>query len=250
MNGQRPVIVVTGASRRVGRALALELARSGCDLILSYHTRRESCEETRALAIEASAGQANVAMHPLDLDDLTSVDAFTTDLRKHARIDALVHNASSYSPSPFGSITVEDAMHHYRANALAPLLITQAVADHLRASPLEGGGAVIFFGDIHTLGRPRLNYAPYAMSKSALVGLIESLALDLAPRVRVNGIAPGVVAWPDHTDAAHKAAYEAKIPLGRPGIPEDAAKLARWLILEATYITGEMIRLDGGRWLR
>jgi pteridine reductase len=102
------------------------------------------------------------------------------------------------------------------------------------------------------MGRPRKDFAAYAMSKAALVEMVHCLARDLAPQVRVNAIAPGVIAWPEagyESDPIDQAKYVRRIPLGRAGTPEDAAKVVRWLAFEATYITGEVIRVDGGRWL-
>jgi pteridine reductase len=158
--------------------------------------------------------------------------------------------ASSYERTPFGSIAPEDAEREVRVNALAPLLLVQAFTERLAASRLEGGGAVVVFGDIHAAGRPRRDFAPYLMSKAALHGMVESLALELAPRVRVNAIAPGVVAWPDGTPEPERTAYEARIPLARPGTPGDAARLVRTLVRDMHYVTGSVLRLDGGRWLR
>jgi pteridine reductase len=247
----RPRVVVTGAAKRVGRAIALALAEAGCDLELTYRTSGEELAATAAEARSraAQAGQTiAVGLHQLDLDDLAAVEQFAATLRRGlgGGLAGLVHNASSYAPSPFGSIAAVDALRHLRINALAPLLLTQGLAEPLR----RAGGAVVFFSDIHVLGRPRKRFAAYSLSKAATSDLVATLALELAPEVRVNGIAPGVVAWPDDAPAEERAAYEARIPLGRPGTPEDAAALVRWLLFEASYVTGEIVRLDGGRWLR
>ncbi len=109
---------------------------------------------------------------------------------------------------------------------------------------------MLAFGDIHAMGRPRRAFAPYLMAKSALHCMVEALALELAPTVRINGIAPGVVAWPDDAPAEERASYEARIPLVRAGTPDDAARLVRSMIEDMPYVTGTVIRLDGGRWLR
>jgi len=256
--GDRPIALVTGAARRVGRAVALELARWGFDLLVTCRTRPAEARETCRLAEQASRvggvgeGFAAEAIE-VDLNDLGAVEAVIqqlNDARQTPRLDAVVHNASSFSRAPLGRITADDALSHYRVNALAPLLLTQGVAGRLSASDRPGGGAVVAFGDIHAMGRPQKHYAAYAMSKAALTQLVQSLALDLAPEVRVNGVAPGVVAWPDDTTQAEKERYEQRIALKRAGTPEDAAIAARWLITEAPYLTGEIIRVDGGRWLR
>jgi pteridine reductase len=244
-------VMVTGAAKRVGRATALALAEVGCNLVLHFRSSEADAKKTRAAAIEraaASGFQIHVELMQADLDDLQAVERLGLRVANlcTAGLAGLVHNASTYSATPFGSITAEEALKHFRVNALAPLLLTQALAAPLRSAR----GAVVFLGDIHALGRPRRRFAPYLMSKAAVSNLVETLALELAPDVRVNGIAPGVVAWPEDSDPAEVSAYEARIPLKRPGTVEDAAELVRWLLFDATYVHGEIIRLDGGRSLQ
>src|SRR5690606_24154298 len=189
----------------------------------------------------------------LDLNDLAHTQRVGETLaRELARVDVLVHNASVYNPTPLKDLTPEEGLRHYRVNALAPALLSAALADRLRASPLPTGGAIVAMCDMHTLGRPRKDFAAYSMSKAALAELVRTLARDLAPRVRVNGVAPGVVAWPEEgheSDVASQEAYVRRVPLRRAGTPADAARTVRWLALEAAYVTGEIVRLDGGRWL-
>ncbi len=250
MNDRRSV-VVTGAAKRVGRAIAMELAEAGCDLVL---TARTSVDELRATAEEAIARAAGrgasirVECMLVDFDDLAATESAGHAIAKRCEghLTGLVHNASSYAPSPFGTITANDCLGHFRVNAVAPLLLTQSLATSLVA----GRGAVVFFSDIHVLGRPRKRFAAYSMSKAATTDLVATLARELAPHVRVNGIAPGVIAWPENVDPQEVAAYERRIPLERPGTPEEAAKLVRWLLLDASYLTGDVVRIDGGRWLR
>ncbi|MBL9147304.1 MAG: SDR family oxidoreductase [Phycisphaerae bacterium] len=245
----RPRVVVTGAARRVGRAIALDLAAHGCDLELTCRTSRAELERT---ADDARAGarakghEIDVRLHEIDLADDAAVVALGRDLASRGPLHGLVHNASSYGPATLADVTAADALSHFRVNALAPLLLTQALASSLR----QAGGAVVLFSDIHVLGRPRRRFLTYSMSKAAVTDLVATLALELAPTVRVNAIAPGVVAWPDDADPGEVERYEARIPLGRPGTPEDAAGCVRWLLFDAAYVTGEVLRLDGGRWLR
>lgn len=241
----RPVAIVTGGAKRVGGAICRELASAGCEVVLTY---RASEEEATALADEIRGRAVR-----LDLDDLAAVERVGASLAKDLpRVDVLVHNASVYGPTPLQTLTADEALRHYRVNALAPLLLTRSLAARLRESTLPGGGAVVAMADMHSTGRPRKDFAPYSMSKAALIEMVRTLARDLAPRVRVNAVAPGVVAWPDEgyeSDRDAQEAYLKRVPLGRAGTPEDAANAVRWLALEATYITGETIRLDGGRWL-
>ena len=244
--------IVTGAARRVGRAVALELAAAGWDLLLTYRTRRDETLGTaeRAREVARAAGRACAAeVLPVDLEDLSAVERFGRDAAGRG-CDALVLSASSYRRAPFGTIAADDAELELRANAVAPLLLSQAVAPALARSGLPGGGAIVAFGDIHAIGRPRRSFAPYLMSKAALHAMVEALAVELAPAVRVNAIAPGVVAWPDDAPAEERSAYEARIPLARPGTPEDAARLVRSIVEDMPYVTGTVIRLDGGRSLR
>lgn len=249
---RRPVAVVTGAARRVGAAIAIELARAGFDLVLVTRRGGSSAERVvRSLedAPSRAGGSSTIRLLEADLADPGSVLALCERLSTEPIVDALVHNAASYAPSPFGAVDDAAAITHFRTNAVAPLRITQALAPALRRSTLAGGGSVVCFGDIHVMGRPRRGYLAYGMSKAALGYLVEDLARELAPEVRVNGIAPGVVAWPDEVAVDERQAYERRIPLRRSGTPEDAAAMVRWLILEAGYVTGQMLRLDGGRWL-
>jgi len=249
-DGDHPVALVTGGAKRVGRATSLELARAGCDVVITYRTSEEEASDAAAV-IRDAGGAARVER--VDLDDLDAVCSFGERMaRELPRLDVLVHNASIYRPTPLGEITGEDALRFYRVNALAPLLLSRAVAGVLGRSHLAGGGAIVAMADMHVLGRPRAAFAPYGMSKAALVEMVRTLARDLAPEVRVNAVAPGVVAFPEtgyESDEEMQEAYVRRVPLKRPGTPEDAARAVRWLALEATYVTGEVIRLDGGRWL-
>ncbi len=246
----RPVALVTGAARRVGRAIAKKLASAGCDVYFTYH---QSGDEAETLARELSQLGSTGSFHQVDLGDAAQVDALGRDLAGTLeKLDILVHNASVYSASPLSELSMDDVLRQYQINAASPLVLTARLAPLLMQSDMKGGGAVIAFSDIHAMGRPRREFAAYAMSKAAVTEMIYSLARDLAPLVRVNGVAPGVVAWPEEgeeNDPDAQRKYVRRIPLARPGTPEDAAEVVRWLALDATYLTGEIIRVDGGRWL-
>lgn len=250
-DGSRPICAITGGAKRVGRAIATTLAQRGWDLALTYRT---SDEAARALADTLSRDHGiAVRLDPLNLDDLDGAEQYARTLASELpRLDALVHNASIYAPSPLGETSADLAMRYQRVNAVAPLLITKHLAPALASSVQPAGGAVVAFSDMHVLGRPRDGFAAYAMSKAAITEMVRSLAIELAPRVRVNAVAPGVVAFPERgyeSDAAAQAAYLKDIPLGRAGTPQDAAEATRWLIEDATYCTGQVIKPDGGRWL-
>lgn len=247
-SGQRPVVMITGGARRVGLAIASAFARAGCDLVVTYHN---SVEEAKLAADALASGGIAVRLLRLNLSDIESVSALGALLASDLpRLDVLIHNASVYEPTPLESLSPDRASEAWRVNALAPLVLTQKLAPRLSESTLEGGGSVVAMGDIHAMGHPRKNHAAYAMSKAALLEMVRSLARDLAPRVRVNAVSPGVVAWPEdgpESDELAQRAYLQRVPLARAGEPEDAAEAVRWLALEARYITGQVIRVDGGR---
>jgi len=244
----RPLAVVTGGARRIGRAICLALARSGCDIVLTYLS---SEADARATASDIESLGVCARIERLDLDDLPAALGFAGSLAGAApRIDVLVHNASIYAPTPLKEVSAEEAQRHYRVNALAPLLMTRSLADRLSQSTLAGGGAVVAMCDIHTMDRPRRGHAAYSLSKAALAQMVQTLALELAPGVRVNGVAPGVVAFPERgpeSDPEMRRRYLARVPLARSGTAEEAAEAVRWLALDAAYTTGHILRIDGGR---
>lgn len=246
---ERPRALVTGAAHRVGRAVALELARRGLDLVLTWNTSRSACEST-AEDCRAIDPAARVETVHLALEDDEAVRALGDRLASEG-LDAVVHNASRYRRTPFDSLDSEEVLLHFRINAMAPLVLTSRLAPALRRSRLERGGAVVCLGDIHAMGRPRREHAGYLASKGALDRVVESLAVELAPEVRVNGVAPGVVAWAeDDLTPEQRVRYVEAIPLGREGTLEEAAETVAWLLLEAGYVNGTVVPLDGGRRLR
>lgn len=250
-----PVALVTGAARRVGRATALALADAGCDLLITWNTSENEAntlaEDVRERGRAATSFHADLA-NPGGIDNLIGAISGVTP-----HLDILVHNASRYRPAPPGSFDPEDAFAHFQVNAVAPLHLTTGLLPLLRKSALDAGAAVVAMLDIHALGsgsRPRKGtFTPYAMSKAALTEMVRALAVELAPDIRVNGVAPGVVAFPEagyESDAEMQQRYLSRVPLGRSGTPEEAAEAVRWLALEGTYCTGEIIKVDGGRELR
>jgi pteridine reductase len=246
----RPLALITGGTRRVGHAIAFALAKAGCDIVLT--SRHDSDEAQRTLQdLRVLGVHAHLAI--LNLEDLHAFPAAAHRLAEsQPRWDILVHNASTYAPAPLAETTPDRLLRDFAVHAAAPLLLSAALAPFLARSPLPGGGAIVAMADMHVLGRPRKDFASYAMSKAALVEMVRSLARDLAPNVRVNAVAPGVIAWPDsghESDKPSQDAYLARVPLARSGTPHDAAEVVRWLALDAHYITGEVLRLDGGRWL-
>ena len=238
----RPVAFVTGAARRIGATIARTLHAAGYDLALHC---RNSCGELDALAadLERERGESTVTLQA-DLADADCLpELVDAALARFGRLDALVNNASAFQPTPIGTITPAQWDDLFAANARAPLFLAQAAAPHLAAR----GGAIVNLVDIHA-DRPLREHAVYCMAKAALAMATRSLALELAPDVRVNGVAPGAVLWPEAgKDEAERAHLVARTPLARIGTPADVAGAVLWLLRDAPYVTGEILRVDGGR---
>jgi pteridine reductase len=244
MDLQGKVALVTGGAKRVGRAIAVKLAEHGCDVAFTYFTSKNEAAELAGIIGKLGRKAVPIA---IDLNDPHAA----TKIRKQLlaakqQLDVLVHNASLFAPTPWGRVH-RDAWHEMlRVNVTAPVMITQEFTDLLAAGE---GGRVIHMVDMHVMGRPRPGYAAYAASKAALLEMTRCLAVELAPKVTVNAVAPGVVAWADGMTQAEQTQYLRHVPLQRAGTPDDAAAAVLYLARDADYLTGEVIRVDGGRWL-
>lgn len=240
----RPVALITGAARRIGAAIARRLHADGYDLLLHY---QHSEADMRALIAALDAARPGGAItRSADLADAHALAPIVEAAIEHyGRLDALINNASLFAPTPLDALTPDAVDTHFAVNARAPLLLAQAAAPHLRRS----GGAIVNMVDIYA-ERPLRRHAAYCMSKAALVAATRALALDLAPEVRVNAIAPGAILWPDGGKSEDaKASLLARTPLARIGEVEEIAEAVRWLLRDARYTTGHVLNLDGGRLL-
>ncbi len=248
---EHPVALITGGASRIGRAIAQEFARAGMDIAITFTNNAQRASEV-VVAVQ-DVGRRGVALQT-DFSDLGAVAQLHSEFQQHfSHLDVLVNNASVFSASPVPDLTLSRCEYFMRINALAPLLLTQAFSPMLRANfkihdPTRCG-RVINFVDIHVLGEPLPGFVAYNASKAALLEITRTLALDLAPAVTVNAIAPGVVGWADFHSEAYKADYLRRVPLAREGKPEEVAKAALFLARDATYCSGQVIRLDGGRLL-
>jgi pteridine reductase len=238
---ERRVALVTGGAKRVGRAIVERLANGGFDVAFTYYLSAIEAEE---VVRQFEGRDVRIVRIPADLDEPpTFVPAVVGEFRRNFdRLDLLVNNASAYEEGPLEKVTIEQIRRFNAVHIESPLLLVQALAPMLRASR----GHVINMVDL-LAERPWPKYLAYCASKAGLWNLTLGLARALAPDVTVNGIAPGVVAWPDEMPEEERQKYLRRVPLAREGKPEDVANLVHFLSTEGSYINGQIIRLDGGR---
>jgi len=235
-------VLVTGAARRVGAALAAAFHAAGARVAVHY---RGSKAEADARVAELNAARADSARaFQADLSDPAACETLiATVVRAFGRLDVLVNNASSFYPTPVGSITPDQFDDLIGSNLRAPLFLAQAAAPELGRRE----GLVLNIADIHGL-KPLRQHAVYCSAKAALIMLTRSLARELGPTVRVNAIAPGPVLWPESgVDAELRRGIVERTALKRAGTPEDVAKAALFFATDAPFVTGEVLAVDGGR---
>lgn len=234
--------LVTGAAKRVGRAIACELHAAGANVMVHYRAARG---DALALADELNARRpGSAALVQADLLDIPALPALVDAcVERFGALDALVNNASSFFATPLGRIDLDAWDDLVGSNFKAPLFLAQAAALQLRAAR----GAIINITDIHG-ERPLAGYPLYCAAKAGLLGLTRALAVELAPEVRVNAVSPGPIIWPqDGFDDARRAAIVEHTLLKRTGSPQDIAGAVRFLLAEASYVTGQVLNVDGGR---
>ena len=236
------VVLVTGAARRIGAAIVTRLHASGACVAIHF---RGSADEATALADRLNAARADSARtFQADLLDTAALPRLVDDVVAWSgRLDGLVNNASTFYPTPVGEITEAHWEDLVGSNFKAPLFLIQAAADELRRTR----GGIVNIVDIHAQ-RPLRDHAVYGPAKAALAMLTRSLAKDLAPEVRVNGVSPGAILWPeDGMSDAVKQTILRQVPLERPGDPDDIAGCVLYLLRDAGYVTGQIVAVDGGR---
>jgi pteridine reductase len=236
------VVLITGGARRVGAEIARTLHAAGANIVIHY---RSSAAAAIALADQFNLARPRSAT--IHSAHLSSADApeklVAATLLEFGRLDILVNNASSFYPTPVGQITVPQWDDLMGSNLKAPLFLSQAAAPSLRARH----GLIINMIDIHGL-RPLKAHPVYSSAKAGLAMLTRALARELGPEIRVNGIAPGPVLWPEgDMEAELKREIIDKTALKRHGTPRDIARTALFLARDAPYITGQIIAVDGGR---
>lgn len=240
------VALVTGSAQRVGAAIIKELHNRGWRVIIHY---RHSEQAALTLAEHLNSQRADSALTiQLDLQQpLAAQQLAAQALSLTGRIDALINNASTFYPTPIGAASLDAWDDLFASNARAPFFLSQALAPALK----QHHGCIVNIVDIHA-SRPFKQHTVYCMAKAALAMMTMSLAKELAPDIRVNGVAPGAILWPeDNTPSAIASTTQqqilASVPLARSGSPEDIARTVAFLIEDAPYITGQIIAVDGGR---
>jgi len=242
-----PVALITGAARRIGAAIARELHGAGCRVVLHY---RGSREDALGLAAELVSIRPDSAVAiAADLADAAAIDVLAERaVSAWGRIDVLVNNASGFFATPLGDVSRADWDSLFDSNLKGPFFLTQALLPALRAQR----GAIVNIVDIYaSLPLPR--HAPYTMAKAGVAMMTRALALELGPEVRVNGVSPGAILWPSEANpelgASQAEGLLAQTALKRIGEAGDIARAVRYLALEAPYVTGHILAVDGGRTL-
>lgn len=237
--------LITGAAHRIGAAIARMLHAQGMDLVLHY---RQSSGAARQLQDELHGRRGDsVKLLQADLHDtagFASLIAAAVDFRE--RLDLLVNNASSFYPTPLEAASETAWDDLIGSNLKAPFFLSQAAAPHLKSS----GGCIINLVDIHA-ERPLKDHPIYSIAKAGNAMLVKSLARELGPEIRVNGVAPGAILWPEQglTETARLEILD-RTALKRAGLPDDIARTLLFLVRDANYITGQIIAVDGGRTLQ
>jgi len=234
--------LITGAGKRIGATIALRLHEAGASIAVHYFKSSAPADE---LVDRCNAARSQSAFAiGADLRATTGIARLVEQVVARAgRLDILVNNASSFYPTKLESVTEAEWSDLIDSNLKAPLFLAQAALPHLRATR----GTIVNMIDIHAR-RPLRHYHVYGAAKAGLAMLTRSLARDLAPEIRVNGVAPGAILWPDDgmTEGVKQGIIR-RIPLGRAGEPEDIARTVLFLVRDAPYITGQIIAVDGGR---
>lgn len=237
-------VLVTGGARRLGAAIATAFHGAGANVVIHYRGSRAEAEQLAASLGENRPGTVALAQGDL-LDTAALPGLVERAAATFGGLDVLVNNASSFYATPIGEITSAHWDELVGSNLKAPLFLSQAAAPWLK----QRGGLIINLVDIHAR-RPLAKHPVYSIAKAGLEMLTYALARELGPEIRVNGIAPGAILWPEAgVTESEQAATVASIPLGRTGDPADIAACALYLAREGCYVNGQVIAVDGGRHL-
>lgn len=239
-----PVALITGAAHRLGARTAQTLHARGWNLIIHYRSRRDQAE---ALALSLNQARSNSAVSvQADLSVMEEVQSLgEQSVATWGRLDGLINNASVFYPNPTPDATAADWDTILHTNLRAPFFLLQACLPALK----DNGGCVVNMIDIYS-EKPLTDHPLYCASKAGLAALTRSWAKDLAPAVRVNGVSPGAILWPEGEaamDQGHQSAILEKTPMARTGNPDDIARTIAFLMCDAPFVTGQILPVDGGR---
>jgi len=234
--------LVTGAAARIGAAIAETLHQKGCDVILHYNSKVDAAQQLADRLNAERAGSASLVSADLSL--VAGVEELAGQVKSNfSKLDVLVNNASRFYPTAVGATLAWQWDDLLNSNLKGPYFLAQALLGELRAAQ----GSIINLLDVHS-GRPMKGHAAYCISKAGLAMMTLALARDLGPDIRVNGVSPGAILWPEIEPAEdEKQSILKRTALGRLGEPADVANAVAYLALDAPYITGQILAVDGGR---
>ncbi len=236
------VALITGAARRIGACIAETLHQRGCDVFLHYHSSSGTVEEL-AKKLNAMRPQSAITVQA-DLSEAEEINRLSGQVKAHTgQLDLLVNNASRFFPTGVGTTTMTEWDELMDSNLRGPYFLIQALLPQLATA----GGSVVNLLDVHAV-RPMAGHAVYCMAKAGLQMMTLAMAKDLGPQIRVNGVAPGAILWPEQDSTSEdQQKILSKTVMGRAGKPEDIASAVAYLGLDAPYITGQVLAVDGGR---
>ena len=238
------VALVTGAAQRIGAEICRHLHAAGFNIIIHYRSSSQAAEQ---LAANLN-GQRSDSAHCIqaDLTNRDAVQALAAAAEKHwGHIDALINNASTFYPTPLNQSTQDDWDALFDSNVRGPFFLTQS----LTATLSQRRGCIVNLVDIHS-ERPMTEHTIYSMAKASVAMMTKTLAKEMAPTVRVNGVSPGAILWPEQAlDPDNQSSILNKVPMQTIGDVSDIANTVAFLVNDAPYITGQIIAVDGGRCL-
>ncbi len=241
MAKQQRIALITGAARRIGAEIAKTLHQAGYGIILHYHqSEKDAANLTKALNRLRSDSAWMIEADFQSMYDVNSLIKQTFDVSN--RLDVLVNNASDFYPTPMGSATERQWNDLMQCNLKVPFFLSQAAKPGLDKTR----GCIVNIVDVYAKDA-LIHFPIYSISKSGLLGLTQSLAKEMAPKIRVNGVSPGVILWPENGIDNKRDEMIKHIPLQKQGSPRDIANVVLFLVRDAHYITGEVITVDGGK---
>lgn len=234
--------LVTGAARRIGACIATNLHQRGCNVLLHYHSSSDPVTELAGRLNAVRPESAFIVQADLAKDD--DIQRLAAEVRVgFGNLDLLVNNASRFFPTSIGSTSAKQWNELMDSNLRGPYFLTQALLSELAVA----GGSVVNLLDVHAV-KPMHGHAVYCMAKAGLQMMTLAMAKDLGPQIRVNGVAPGAILWPEQDFSFEdQQKILKKIVMGRAGNPEDIASAVAYLGLDAPYVTGQVLAVDGGR---